>query len=357
MKILIDIGHPAHVHYFKNFISIMTNRGHDFCVTARNKEVVFKLLEHYNINYITRGTGGKGLFKKLIYILKADFIIFKSAKHFKPDLFLSFGSPYAAHVAWLTRKPHIAFDDTDHAPFEHALYVPFTKCIITPIGYLKDFKKKHIRLNSYMELCSTHAHFFKPDISSLKKLELNENEKYVIIRLVSWNASHDINLKGISNDNLLKLIGILEKKFRIIITSESKLSPQLTKYQFNLSPELMHQALYFADLFIGESLTMSIEAITLGTPAFAITNAIAGVTNEQIKDGVLKKFENAEELIEEVKKTIEIADYKLNFKKKISPIISSKTNITDFMVWFVEKFPESFIKMKANPNFELEFVN
>ena len=25
MKILIDIGHPAHVHYFKNLINIMGN--------------------------------------------------------------------------------------------------------------------------------------------------------------------------------------------------------------------------------------------------------------------------------------------------------------------------------------------
>jgi len=27
MKILIDIGHPAHVHYFRNFIKMMESNG------------------------------------------------------------------------------------------------------------------------------------------------------------------------------------------------------------------------------------------------------------------------------------------------------------------------------------------
>jgi hypothetical protein len=39
MKILIDIGHPAHVHFFKNAIRELEGRGHEVKVTARDKEV------------------------------------------------------------------------------------------------------------------------------------------------------------------------------------------------------------------------------------------------------------------------------------------------------------------------------
>ncbi len=39
MRILVDIGHPAHVHFFKNFIWEMEKRGHEFIVTARDKDV------------------------------------------------------------------------------------------------------------------------------------------------------------------------------------------------------------------------------------------------------------------------------------------------------------------------------
>ncbi|WP_274925696.1 hypothetical protein [Methanogenium marinum] len=31
------MGHPAHVHLFRNFISEMQNRGHEFLVTARKR--------------------------------------------------------------------------------------------------------------------------------------------------------------------------------------------------------------------------------------------------------------------------------------------------------------------------------
>ena len=36
MKIFLDIGHPAHVHYFKNFIMEIKNEGHKVLITARN---------------------------------------------------------------------------------------------------------------------------------------------------------------------------------------------------------------------------------------------------------------------------------------------------------------------------------
>ena len=39
MKILIDIGHPAHVHLFKNLIGNLRKDGHEVIITARDKEI------------------------------------------------------------------------------------------------------------------------------------------------------------------------------------------------------------------------------------------------------------------------------------------------------------------------------
>ena len=46
MNIFIDIGHPAHVHYFKNLIKIM-EKEHEaiFTVTSRDKEMAHYLLK------------------------------------------------------------------------------------------------------------------------------------------------------------------------------------------------------------------------------------------------------------------------------------------------------------------------
>jgi predicted glycosyltransferase len=38
MRILIDVLHPAHVHFFRNFHTEMEERGHELCITARSKD-------------------------------------------------------------------------------------------------------------------------------------------------------------------------------------------------------------------------------------------------------------------------------------------------------------------------------
>ena len=55
MRILVDIGHPAHVHLFKHFALEMVKNGHDVLFTARDKEHEIYLLEKYNLPYINFG--------------------------------------------------------------------------------------------------------------------------------------------------------------------------------------------------------------------------------------------------------------------------------------------------------------
>ena len=43
MKILLGIGHPADVHFFKYFINDLKNKGHEVYVAAREKEITYYL--------------------------------------------------------------------------------------------------------------------------------------------------------------------------------------------------------------------------------------------------------------------------------------------------------------------------
>ena len=54
MNILVDIGHPAHVHLFKNMIWNLEEDGHEVKITARDKEIALylyytKLLRNLNL--------------------------------------------------------------------------------------------------------------------------------------------------------------------------------------------------------------------------------------------------------------------------------------------------------------------
>ena len=77
MRIFLDIGHPAHVHYFKNLIKNLKIKGNKFLITAREKDVTHELLNNYNIPYISRGRGSSGLLGKFI---KDDLISFELFK-------------------------------------------------------------------------------------------------------------------------------------------------------------------------------------------------------------------------------------------------------------------------------------
>ena len=68
MKILFDLGHPAHVHYFKNLIKLLEQNGNQVLIIARQKDVTHNLLKHYNIPFISRGKGAKSLSGKLLYL-------------------------------------------------------------------------------------------------------------------------------------------------------------------------------------------------------------------------------------------------------------------------------------------------
>jgi hypothetical protein len=360
MKILIDIGHPAHVHYFKNFYLIMSSKGHQFLFTARDKEIAHYLLQKYGIKYITRGSGSNNIFGKLFYILQADWTLYRIAKKFKPDIFLSFGSPYAAQVSYLLKKPNITFDDTENAKFGQAFYKPFTNCIITPNTFHPYFGYKHLKFDGYMELCYLHPKYFNPNSSILNAYNINTEAPFTVIRFVSWNANHDYGHAGISLKNKIKAVNEFAKYSNVYISSENSLPKELIKYKTNIPPEHIHHLLAFANLFYGESATMASESAVLGTPAVYVDNQGRGYTNELEKkyNIVFNYSEDHDEQLKSIEKGLEILKKDIQnspYSQYQKAIINEKINVTDFMVWFIENFPQSFNKLKNDPAYQYNF--
>lgn len=356
MKILIDIGHPAHVHYFRNFITEMKKRGHNFFITARNKDVTFSLLNAYNIPYISRDSGSSKLLGKLLYIFKADYLIFKHAVNFKPDIFLSFGSTYAGHVAFFLKKPHIVFDDTEHAKLEHLMYKPFANIIFTPNCFLKDMGKKQIRFQSFMELCYLHPKYYSPNPTILKSLNIKEQEEYAILRFVSWDASHDIGQTGLSYEMKIEVVSRIASKMKVFISSENELPADLKKYKISIEPEIIHDALYYASIFVGEGATMASECAMLGTPAIYVNSLTGGTVEEQEVYGLLFGFRTSNGVLEKIDELLNMKDRKIFFREKNKKLIYDKIDITEFLIWFIEEYPNSHGIMKMNPDYQSRFI-
>jgi len=356
MKILIDIGHPAHVHYFRNFIKIMEKKEHKFLITAREKEFTHYLLEKSGIDYVSRGKGSKSTIGKIFYLLKGDYSLFKFGLKFKPDLFLSFGSAYAAHASKILGVPHIAFDDTEHAKFEHLMYVPFTKCILTPDSFKKNFGEKHLRFAGSMDMAYLHPKYYRSNIQYLEELQL-KSKTYFLLRFVNWRASHDLRQSGFSAEGKKKLIKFLSQRGELIISSEGNLPDEFRKYLYKGDPFQMHTILQHATMFISESGSMATEAAVLGTPSIMVNSSAKyfGIFEYIGKFGNLFYFEDEHEAIIKIEQLLSTNNLREASNRNAREYIGHTINLTDFMVWFIENYPKSFDVMKNNPDYQFNF--
>lgn len=92
MRIIVEMGHPAHVHHFKNMIWELEKRGHRVQISTFDKEVALELLDKYGFKYEVLGINrGKGIIDKIPLLIKSELRMFKIAKKFKPDLFICRG--------------------------------------------------------------------------------------------------------------------------------------------------------------------------------------------------------------------------------------------------------------------------
>lgn len=330
----------------------MQKRGHEILITASEKDISYTLLDNYGFSYVKIGNYGKSILQKIINIPLLDLKFFLAVRKFKPDLFLGFGSIREAHVSTLMGKPCIALDDTEHAKWEHLLYVPFTDTILTPSCFKKDFGEKHIRYNGYTELQYLHPNRFTPNPAVLTELGLIEGAPFIIVRFVSWDASHDVGQHGIHDK--IGLVTALEKFGRVLITSEGVLPHELQSYQIRVSPEKLHDLLYYATLYVGEGATTASECAVLGTHAIYVNTLRLGYTDEEEEIyGLVYTISDRNAMETEVlNKTLDLLndpDLKIKGKMKCQMLLEDKKDVTAFMIWFIENYPKSFAEMKENP--------
>jgi predicted glycosyltransferase len=352
VKVLIDIGHPGHVHLFKNFAKTFQERGHSVLFTVREKEFECELLRSFDLKYILLGKNFTSLAGKIFGILKFDINLLRVALKFKPDIFFSHGSMYAAHVATVLGKPHISMEDSGNME-QIRLYRPFTKAILTPDILKEELGSKQIRYKGYHEISYLHPNYFTPDINVKRLLGLKDTDRFCIVRFVSWNATHDLGKTGLTPKEKIGFVNELSKSLTVFITSEKELPDEIKRYQIRLSPHLIHHALAFAEVTVSEGATITSESGVLGTPAIYVSSIARSYIDDQEKYGTVYNCHPGNGAILKIRKVLE--EGKLCFKERREKLISDKIDVTAFMVWFIENYPQSFRVMKNDPNYQLKF--
>ncbi len=325
----IDFNHPAHIHLFKNMIRELSQKGHTFLLSARDRECSFDLLDSYGFDYIKR-KGYRGI-KKLPGIAAINYFLIKIAGNFKPDILIGgVGNAYIAHTAVLLGRPSYIFDDTEYSRLQNLMTFPFAKRIITPSCFTLNLGKKQIRHKSYHELAYLHPDRFSPEESVLK--QAGAKPPFAVLRFVDLQASHELMDRGIKDKT--GLVQELSRHMQVFISSETSLPPSLEGYRIRLHPSKLHDLLAHASLYIGESATMASESAVLGIPSILVSNSTRGYIRDLEGYGLVHHVPDCSKALDLALKLLSNKSTGELYQEKRQKMLRDKIDLTSWMVDF-----------------------
>ncbi len=341
MNLLFDIGHPAHVHFFRYPIQTLKANGHNIIVTSRLKEFTLELLDEMDIQHIPLSRlGNGGLFCLANELIKRDIALLKVIKNYNIDIMAAIGGVSIAHVTRLLGVPSLVFYDTENATLQNLITYPFASRVIVPrcyTGWLP--RNRHVRYAGYHELSYLHPDVFSPSRETAIKNGLAEHGATFFVRVVSWKASHDVGEKGWSQALTERVVGKLSRYGKVLISSESILTDSLAKYAYQGKLSDVHHVLAYCKAFVGESATMASECAVLGVPAIYAAATGRGYTDEQeTRYGLVKNIRrinwdtlasNIDEILKQPESTWSSAKQKL---------LTDTLNVAEFITNSIERY-------------------
>jgi len=348
LNILIDIVHPAHVHYYRNMAAELSQKGHAVFWTVRNIPVAKRLLQNYGFTYIELSAKSDKLIKKIWQQILFGLQLKKICKQKKIDIAIG-TSASIIYLTYFSRVKTIMFDDDDDEvqPLVRKYVHPHMSSLLSPDVLIGKRKRRDtIFYPSYHELAYLHPNRFTPDKNVLEEFNIKEDETFFIMRFNVFKAHHDIGIKGLSIEQKLKLIELLKPHGRIFITTERNIEPELLEYQLKVEPEKIHHLMAFSSIFLGDSQTMTSEAAVLGVPSLrcnSFVGRIAYLDEEEHKYKLTFGFkpENFSSLILKLRELLAEKNRKQVFQKRREMLLKDKIDVTRFWVWFIENYPFS----------------
>lgn len=362
MNFLIDIGHPAHVHYYKNLARDLEKKGHSVIWTVKDIPVAKHLLDVYGFKFIPLPTKAENIIGKIMKQIQYDLILLRICKKYRIDVAIG-TSVSIAHISVISKVKSVVFDDDDDEvqPLVTKYVNPFASSLLSPEALTGKRKRKDtLYYPGYHELAYLHPKRFSPEISVLAEAGLMPNEPFFIMRFNVFKAHHDIGVKGLSLEQKLQLVDILKPHGKIFITTERNIETELKEYQLKIKPEKIHSLLSYATLFLGDSQTMTSEAAMLGTPSLrcnSFAKRISYLNEQEQKYGLTFAYEpeSFQNFVEKLKSLIDTPNLKKDWLIKRNKMLSEKIDVTAFWTWFLENYPESISNINTNKDIWLKF--
>ncbi len=343
MHCLFDIVHPAHVHFFKHMIWELQRRGHATAIIARDKDVTLELLDFYEFKYKTIGfSGSKNRVQQFQELLLRDLAMTRIAIKFKPDVVLT-RNPSGVQVARLIGATGVFDTDDGRAAGLHFKAAePFAHIITTPDSLNENYGKKHLKYSGYKQTAYLHPDHFSPDLQVLDLLEVKQGAPFFLVRFVDMVASHDKGESGLDYSAKSRMIEMLQAYGRVFISCEGRVPDEWSAMRIKIPPHMIHDAMAFATLVIGDSQSMSAEAAVIGTPALRVSSFAHRLhVFKELEDkyGLVLSYhpDDKEAFMGKLKELLENPEKISDMKALHAKMISEKCNVARWFIDLVEK--------------------
>lgn len=282
LKFLIDIGHPAHVHFFKNVVHSLKGSQHEVLITSRKKDCALDLLDELGLSHRRISEEHSGTVVAMAQeLVVRNWRLAQIAKEFRPDVMTGVGGICVAQVGAILRIPTVVFYDTENAKLQNSLTYPFARKVVVPDCYLgRTPKARTLKYRGYHELSYLRDTDFTPNRDVAVEAGLAESGDTFLIRVVSWQANHDIGESGWSESLLRAATERLSKQGKVIISSELALPSDLRRFRYLGSSHAMHDLIAYCRMTLVESATVASESAILGTPSIFAANVSRGYLDD-----------------------------------------------------------------------------
>ena len=343
---LFYIGHPAHFYNFSIIANRLINQKHNVLFAVRERGIVTNLVENSNYDYILIKNKKKGKSKlSLIWsILYREYIIFKIALKFKPDV-MAGTDIVITHIGKILKIPSIILCDDDSAvvPMFASLGMRFASAIVCPnICNISPYENKKIGYAGLQKSTYLNPKYFKPNKDFIKDY-IDLNKKYFIIRVVELTAHHDVGINGINDIILEKIINKLEPYGNIYISSERALPSKYKKYSLNIPVDMIHHAMSYSDLFISDSQSMTVECCLLGVPSIRFSDFVGKISvleelesKYKLTYGILPTDHN--KLLDTISIIVEDDLVKQKWIVKRDEMLKNMIDVSDFIYNVLKKY-------------------
>ncbi len=350
VNVLIDLGHPAHLHFFRHAAQRLTAEGHTVRFTGRDKDILVELARGFGIEVEVFGVCKRGTVHMAGELAYRQWRLAGIVRRFKPDVMLGIAGTYISAVGRLFGVPTYIFYDTEHATLSNMLAYPFATCTFVPQCYHKPIRWRNRRYNGYHELAYLHPKYFQADPAVLDEVGLGPSERFSIVRFVGWGAVHDVGLSGLTDENKTRAIDELCRFGRVFISSEGPLPASLEEHRLRLDVTRIHHLMAHADLVFGESATMASEAAVLGVPSVYIDPVGRGYTDEQEREyGLVANF-TAKRQAEAIDRAVAVlaANDRAVWKEAGRKLIDDKIDVTGLVCRVATERP--YVKPVTEPD-------